>query len=123
MENDQRSRWDRFRKNWIVNGLAAVILIWWLATVISESPWNSRTKFAPINACINNLREIDGAKGAWALEKKPPTNATPTWDDLKPYFGSGTNAGILPKCPSGGVYTIGNLQTAPTCTVKDHSLD
>jgi hypothetical protein len=77
----------------------------------------------PQNACINNLRQIDGAKGTWALEAKPPTNATPTWDDLKPYLGSGTNVGMLPKCPSGGVYTIGNLQTAPTCSVKGHVLE
>lgn len=75
------------------------------------------------NACINNLRQIDGAKATWALETKAPTNATPTWDDLKPYLGSGTNIGPPPKCPKGGIYTIGNLQIAPTCTVKGHVLE
>jgi len=74
-------------------------------------------------ACLNNLRQIDGAKATWALDTKAPTNATPTWEVIKPYLGIGTNAGMLPKCPSGGVYTIGNLQIAPTCTVKGHVLE
>jgi hypothetical protein len=75
-------------------------------------------------ACINNLRQIDGAKQSWALETKASTNATPTWDDIKPYcFRGGTNVESPPKCPSGGVYTIGNLQTAPTCSVKGHVLE
>jgi hypothetical protein len=119
MENGQLSRWDRFRKSRIVNGLAAVIVILWLAMVISEMRPHHEAAFRAV--CINNLAFIQDAKQKWALETKPPTNATPTWDDLKPYSGGTTN--FPPKCPSGGVYTIGNLQTAPTCTVKGHALD
>src|SRR5262245_54264603 len=31
------------------------------------------------NACINNLRQIDGAKQQWGLENNQETNACPTW--------------------------------------------
>jgi len=121
MENDQRSRWARFRKSRIVKGIVAVILIWWLATVISEMQPHHEASYRAF--CINNLAFIQDAKQKWALETKPPTNATPTWNDLKPYLGSGTNVVTMPTCPGGGVYTIGNLQTAPTCAVKDHVLE
>ena len=41
------------------------------------------------NACINNLRMIDGAKQQWALENRKKETDTPMRDDLKPLFGNG----------------------------------
>ena len=71
--------------------------------------------------CINNLRQIDGAKQQWAYETKAPTNAIPTWEDLRRYFGRGpTNA--LPQCPREGAYFIRNIASDPICTVKGHHL-
>jgi hypothetical protein len=75
-----------------------------------------------LDACINKLRHIDGAKQQWALETKPPTDATPTWDDIRPYLGRGSNS-FLPQCPKGGIYTIGSLTNYPKCSVKGHTLD
>src|SRR5262245_3036332 len=37
------------------------------------------------NACVNNLRQYDGAMQQWALEYKKATNDIPTWDDIRPY--------------------------------------
>ena len=54
---------------------------------------------AQVNACISNLRMIDGAKQQWALENKKPASAMPTAADLSPYMRSNT----LPVCPAGGV--------------------
>jgi hypothetical protein len=68
------------------------------------------------NACINNLRQIDAAKQTWALENNKKGKDTPTWDDLRTYFGRGK--GELPKCPHGGTYTINCLSNAPQCTFK-----
>ena len=68
------------------------------------------------NACINNLRQIDGAKQQWALENKQSAEAVPTAQHLAPFF---QNA---PACPSGGVYTFGNMETFPTCSVAGHTL-
>jgi hypothetical protein len=67
--------------------------------------------------CINNLRQIDIAKQAWAAEKsKGPTDA-PTISDLLPHLG-----GKFPICPAGGTYTINAVSTAPECSIPKHVL-
>src|ERR1035438_4177001 len=37
-----------------------------------------------MNACLNNLRQIDAAKNEWALENRKKTGDVPTAQDLKP---------------------------------------
>jgi hypothetical protein len=68
------------------------------------------------NACINSLRQIDGAKQQWALENNITTNAQPSWNDILPYLGRGTNT-KMPHCPHGGTYTIGRVDEPPRCSV------
>jgi hypothetical protein len=70
------------------------------------------------NACINNLRMIDGAKQQWALENKKTATDTPTRADLKPYLPKGE----LPVCPAGGTYTINPVNQLPECSHEGHSL-
>jgi chromosome segregation ATPase len=70
------------------------------------------------NACINNLRMIDGAKQQWALEKNAAGDAAPTTRDLLPYL----KDGIFPTCPDGGVYFINTVDALPVCTVQGHVL-
>ena len=71
-----------------------------------------------MNACINNLRQIDAAKNEWALEHSKKTGDTPTAQDLTPYFKNGA----FPICPAGGTYTIGPVGENPTCSVSGHKL-
>ena len=70
------------------------------------------------NACINNLRMIDGAKQQWALENGKKPGDFPTAEDLKPFFKNG----VFPTCPAGGTYTIGAVSNAPTCSIPGHKL-
>ncbi len=70
------------------------------------------------NACINNLRQIDGAKQQWALEKNKRNDAEPTARDLLPYLKDGT----FPVCPEGGTYFINSVDGVPTCTIAGHAL-
>lgn len=70
------------------------------------------------NACINNLRQIDGAKQQWALENNKNTDAVPTAQDLLPFF----RDNLFPICPSGGVYLINAVGLPPTCSVPGHAL-
>jgi hypothetical protein len=77
---------------------------------------------ASYSSCINNLRQIDGAKEQWALETGATSNAIPNWQDLKPYLGRGT-MGAVPACPMGGRYIIGAVKDPPRCTVKEHRLE
>ena len=70
------------------------------------------------NACINNLRLIDGAKQQWALEKNKTGDAVPTVRDLLPYL----KDGVFPVCPAGGTYSINTVDAIPTCTFQGHAL-
>ena len=63
------------------------------------------------NVCINNLRQIDSAKHQWALEFKKADTDSPTSDDVKPYIRNSQ----FPACPAVGTYTIGAMNTDPTC--------
>jgi len=70
------------------------------------------------NACINNLRQIDGAKNEFALEKGKKNGDPVTEADIKPYL----QGGKLPVCPAGGKYTIGKVGELPTCSISGHAL-
>lgn len=70
-----------------------------------------------VNACINNLRQIDGATQQWALENKKTDQDRPTAQELAVYIKGG-----LPKCPAGGTYAVSNAGTLPTCSIPGHAL-
>jgi len=71
-----------------------------------------------LNACINNLRQLDGAKQQWALENRKTVEAVPGRQDLLPYL----QGQRLPQCPGGGRYMVGALNVNPTCSIPGHAL-
>lgn len=75
---------------------------------------------AATNACINHLRQIDGAKHTWAFENKKTTNDVPTVQDIRPYLGRGPKGEML-YCPQGGIYKIGRIADPPSCTIHGSS--
>jgi general secretion pathway protein G len=100
-----------------------------LTTMPQGGPRNARTGtatgtgVAPAastsrNACINNLRQIDGAKNEWALEKGKANGTPVTEDDIKPYL----KGNAIPTCPGGGKYTLGKVGDLPTCSIEGHVL-
>src|SRR4051812_30214788 len=92
-----------------------------LVCIIGFCVWVSIPNFnhdghhSPLNTCINNLRQIDGAINEWALEKNKTTNDTPTWDDIRPYIKLDAK-GNFPKCPQNGIYKLGKVGTIPQAT-------
>jgi prepilin-type N-terminal cleavage/methylation domain-containing protein len=71
------------------------------------------------NACLNNLRQIDGAAQAWALENKKNSSDTYTLSVLRPYL----RRNAMPECPASGTYSPGSaVSNAPTCSAPGHSL-
>jgi hypothetical protein len=68
-------------------------------------------------ACINNLRQLDGAKQQWALELKKDANAVPQPNEIANYLKGG-----FPRCPASGGYTLNAVGAAPTCTIPGHAL-
>ena len=73
---------------------------------------------AQMNACINNLRQIDAAKQQWALENNKTDNDIPTALELLPYL----RDAVFPVCPSGGIYSINAVGVPPTCSLPGHAL-
>ena len=97
----------------LVEIMIVVAIIGLLAAIAIPNFVKARTT-AQKNACINNLRQIDGAIQQWALENKKDSAATVGFTDVSPYL---KNAVI---CPSGGTafsdsYTISDVQTKPVC--------
>ena len=101
------------RKGTVLIGLTSCLIAGFVAFVIPGFVAASLARSS--NACFNNLRAIDGAKQQWALENEK-TNGVVTWAEIKPYMGRDAN-GSLPKCPQGGLYTIGRLGEDPTCSI------
>jgi prepilin-type N-terminal cleavage/methylation domain-containing protein len=70
------------------------------------------------NACINNLRQIDGAAQTWALENNKAPGDTYTLVNLTLYLGRGS-AGALPTCPANGTYSPGaTVGNPPICSLS-----
>ena len=72
------------------------------------------------NACIANLKQIDGAVQQWALENKKSGTSVVMVSDVLYYL----KGSILPVCPAGGSYYLTTVSAVPTCTQSavGHSL-
>lgn len=67
------------------------------------------------NACVANLKQIDGAKESWALENKKKTGDTVKMSDLVPSYLRNE-----PRCPvDGKSYILNPVGTDPTCSNYD----
>ncbi|MBN1270010.1 MAG: prepilin-type N-terminal cleavage/methylation domain-containing protein [Kiritimatiellae bacterium] len=79
------------------------------------------TEYSQMQACISNLRQMDGAKDRLAIEQKMAAGDPVIWPDIYPYFIKPT----LNECPAGGTYSINPVATDPTCTwgeTKGHTI-
>ena len=97
-------------------GLAAAAAA--LAVVVVALPAFIRARSTPaMNWCVNNLRQLDGAKQQWALENRRTKGDSATWEDVKPYLKN------PPVCSRGGTYILGRVGELPRCSIgADHSL-
>ena len=68
------------------------------------------------NACIANLKTIDGAVQQWALEnRKGPTDTYSLTDTTLISYLKG---GALPICPGNGTFSAGGtVALGPTCSL------
>ena len=97
----------------LVEIMIVVAIIGLLAAIAIPNFVRARTQ-SQMNACINNLRQIDGAIQQWALENKKDAAAVVAEADVTPFLKSSVT------CPSGGTtfadsYTVVNVATEPVC--------
>jgi len=100
----------------LVEIMIVVAIIGLLAAIAIPNFVKARTT-SQANACINNLRQMDGAIQQWALEMKKDAAAACTPGDITPYIKLDA-AGNLPACPANGVYGVTSVNTSPTCTLS-----
>ena len=97
----------------LVEIMIVVAIIGLLAAIAIPNFIKARTT-AQKNACINNLRQIDGAIQQWALENKQGASSTVKFADISGYLKNSV------VCPSGGStfadsYSINTVADKPTC--------
>ena len=104
----------------LVEIMIVVAIIGLLAAIAIPNFVRARTT-SQTNACINNLRQLDGAKQQWALENGKTSTDTPVTSDIQPYLGRGSGGSTTIYCPLDSThvittsYSFGNVGTAPTC--------
>ena len=102
----------------LVEIMIVVAIIGLLASIAIPNFVKARTT-AQMNACISNLRQIDGAIQQWALDTKQGDTAPVTAADVLPYLKNSVT------CPAGGsgatfasCYGVTTVQAKPTCLIK-----
>jgi prepilin-type N-terminal cleavage/methylation domain-containing protein len=105
----------------LVEIMIVVAIIGLLAAIAIPNFVKAR-RTAQANTCMNNLRQLDGAKQRWAMEQGKVDTDTPTPAEVQPYMGRDA-AGSLANtyCPLdssqtlANSYNVGNVASAPTC--------
>ena len=69
----------------------------------------------PTRACINQLRQLAGAKETWVFETKRQVGTVVRWEDI---IGAEAFIKTRPVCPHGGVYSLGNVGEPPRCSLE-----
>lgn len=93
----------------LVEIMIVVAIIGLLAAIAIPNFVKAR-ETAQKNACVNNLRQIDGAKDQFALETGAATGGACTIDNVTEYLRN------TPTCPVGkAAYTVNVIGTAPQC--------
>ena len=115
--NNMQIKRNRTQGFTLVEIMIVVAIIGLLAAIAIPNFVRARTT-SQKNACINNLRQLDGAVQQYALENNLASTATYSLNNLTNYVKL-TSAGALPPCPSAGTYSPGaTVAESPTCSLS-----
>jgi prepilin-type N-terminal cleavage/methylation domain-containing protein len=97
----------------LVEIMIVVAIIGLLAAIAIPNFVRARTT-SQKNACINNLRQIDGATQNWALDNKVGPSTSVSFANISSYLKDAV------VCPEGGTafsdsYTLTTVGAKPTC--------
>ena len=90
-----------------------VVAIIGLLAVIAIPSFVRARQSTQLNSCLNNLRQIDGAKDQWAIENNKATGQAVVATNIDDYLKRGF-AGVSE--PTGGTYTINAVGADPACS-------
>ncbi|HON47808.1 MAG: type IV pilin protein [Kiritimatiellia bacterium] len=95
------------RKGFTLVEIMTVVAVIGILAVIAIPNYLLSRKKSRQNACIVNLKQIQNAK-----DQSLMANGGVTSGDL---FGNERYIKVEPKCPAGGVYTVGDADANPSC--------
>jgi len=103
----------------LVEILIVILIIGILLAVAAPAFVRARLT-SQARACQHNLKQIMGAKERWAMDNRRGALDEPTMAEL---IGPVQYIKAVPVCQSNGTYTIGRLNTLPTCSVGGNAGD
>jgi prepilin-type N-terminal cleavage/methylation domain-containing protein len=100
----------------LVEIMIVVLIIGLLATIAVPTFIRARERTRR-SICVNNLRQIDGAKEQLAMETNLANGANLSANTVLDVYIKGGYASL--DCPSNGAYTPGSIGTNPTCNYNN----
>jgi prepilin-type N-terminal cleavage/methylation domain-containing protein len=101
----------------LVEIMIVVAIIGLLAAIAIPSFMKARTT-SQKNACIENIRQIEGGKEQWAMEANKKTGDDIVTTAVAAYI----KGGVFPGCPASGTYTYNVVGTDVACSITEHKL-
>jgi len=102
---------NRIKRVWLVLAILAMVIIIG-ATLPSFVKARSKSS---LNACVNNLRQIDSAKEQWAMANDRTSGEDFVVSEVNEYIKGNTT----PVCPHGGTYVYNPIGVFPECSCSE----
>jgi prepilin-type N-terminal cleavage/methylation domain-containing protein len=111
-------KYDRF--GFTLTEMMIVVGIVGMLAVIAVPSYVKARERSHVSICLNNLRNIDGAKAQYAMDARLSTGDDVPDNELDPYL---KPVFAQMEEPSGGNYTVNKVGTDPICSIGgEHEL-